>query len=121
METLMQRVPPGESNEPLPHPLVALARRYFAGYYARADVNETRWMDALILTRTELLQSLERPREDLSAEVRSGLERRSDSIERLFTELRERVRQSAAFAALSAADRERVERDAFEIGKTRFG
>jgi hypothetical protein len=104
-----------EDMNSLPVPdRVAQARSQFCQFYGIATPEEGSLMDALVLSRDAFLQNMQIPRQHLSPELRIAVEKMTDAFERLYTVLREAVRNSAAFARIDDAEQARIERELFD-------
>lgn len=104
-----------EDLNSLPAPdRVAQARSEFCRFYGIATPEEGSMMDALVLAREAFLQNMQIPRQPLPPELRSAVEKMTDAFERLYTVLREAVRNSSAFARIDDAEQARIERELFD-------
>lgn len=97
------------------HRLLETARENFAPFYATATPADEGLMDALVMAHAELVVGINSPREWVAPIIRDELERATDASERIFTELREKVRGCPAFVALTAAERAQIERCIFTV------
>jgi hypothetical protein len=90
--------------------LLELARRELPSFFSVASAREIAWLDALVVARAALVIGVSQPRHTLSKDERMALERATDAREREFSELRDLVRQSPAFASMSPVEREKLSR-----------
>lgn len=78
-------------------------------------------MDALVLAHAALMVAINAPREGVASVLRIELERATNAHEQFFTDLRETVRASATFQALSAGEQRRIEQAIFSVASTGTG
>ncbi len=93
--------------------LLERARRELPGFYAAASPRDIAVMDALVMARAVLTIAINAPREDVAPAIRIELERATNANEQFFTNLRETVRSSPSFAALSEGEQSLIERVIF--------
>lgn len=101
--------------------LLATARRDFSSFYASATPRDMALIDALVWAHATLVVAINAPRENLPDEIRTELERTTNSNEQFFTDLREEVRVCATFNALGDADQIAIERVLFNVKPPLFG
>ncbi len=95
--------------------ILAAAHAEFPAYYAAASEKDTALMDRLVLCYTVVLAGYRRRRDKMSPTERHKFEKEADAAEAVFVEVRERVRRSAAFVGMPAADRRKLEEVVFEV------
>lgn len=97
--------------------LLDAARLNFPGYYATATERDRDLIDALVLCRAALGVGINAPRHPLPAAVRVEVERTTDTTEQAFTGLREAVRASTTFRAVSIGEQIQIERVLFSVSQ----
>lgn len=95
--------------------LLERARLELPGFYATANPRDIAVMDALVMARTALMIAINTPREDVAPAIRIELERATNANEQFFTDLRETVRSSPSFEALSEREQLLIERIVFSV------
>ena len=97
------------------------ARHDLPGFYAAARPLDIAVMDALVMARAALMIAINAPREDVAPAIRIELERATNANEQFFTDLRETVRATPTFAALSEKEQLRIERLVFSVAASVSG
>ncbi|HRE04616.1 MAG TPA: hypothetical protein PKX00_03340 [Opitutaceae bacterium] len=95
--------------------VVASVRQSFPRFYAAETPDDGTLLDALALARAALLLGMGTPRDRDGGEAQAFLEKVTDAIERRFTYLRERVRESMSFQILTAEEQARMEAALFTV------
>ena len=98
-----------------PETLLRGARRTFRIFYEAATVIDAGLMDALVLAHAGLRIGMAAPREGVPPEIRSELERKTNTAEFIFADLRRCVQECETFLALPLVAREQIERDLFQL------
>lgn len=100
--------------------LTQSARLSFPSFYATATPLEAELMDALVLAHAAFVIMLNAPREHIEPALRKEVERKTDETERIFTGLRESVRMTHTFKALSIGEQLAIERVVFTVRPALF-
>lgn len=95
--------------------VVSSVRQTFPRFYATGNLEDGVLLDALALARAALLLGMGTPRDQDGGEAQAFLEKATDAIERRFTELRERVRESKSFQIQTVEEQARIEAALFTI------
>jgi predicted oxidoreductase len=95
--------------------LIRDARADFEHFYRTSSTADSSMMDDLILTHACFAKLMNAPRHHIPPAIRAHLEKSCDSVEQVFTHLRELVRACPTFAGLSAAERAQIEREVFAV------
>lgn len=100
--------------------LTQSARLSFPSFYATATPFDADLMDALVMAHAALVVGINAPREHVAPALRAEVERATDGAERVFTGLREAVRLTPTFKALSKREQDEVERVVFTVRPALF-
>lgn len=95
--------------------VVASVRQAFPRYYAAGIPEDVTLLDSLALARAALLLGMGTPRDREGGDAQAFLEKATDAIERRFTELRERVRESTSFQIQTTEEQGRIEAALFNV------
>lgn len=98
--------------------VVASVRQAFPRFYAAGIHEDATLLDSLALARAALLLGMRTPRDPEGGDAQAYLEKATDAVERRFTEMRERVRESTSFQIQTTEAQARIEAVLFDIGET---
>ncbi len=91
------------------------ARRDFREFYLLATPEDEGLLDGLVMAHAALVVGINTPRENVAPVIRHELEKTADSVERLFTDLREAVRDCPTFQRVSGGERFAIEKMALQV------
>ena len=86
------------------------ARINFPVFYRTATSHDAWLMDGLVICRATLATAINGTRDHVVPEIRDGLDKSRNEVERLFMDARECVRACPSFVALVAAEKAEIER-----------
>lgn len=95
--------------------VIATTRQAFPQFYAAEITEDGTLLDALALARAALLLGMGAPRDREGGDAQAFLEKATDAMERRFTQLRERVRESTSFQIQTAEEQARMEAALFTV------
>lgn len=100
--------------------LTKSARDSFPGYYAAATPLDAVLLDNLVMAHAAFVIMVNAPREHVEPVVRAEVERKTNETEIIFTGLREAVRLTPAFKALSKREQDEIDRVVFTVRPALF-
>jgi hypothetical protein len=91
------------------------ARRDFPQFYATATAFDEMLLDNLVRAHAALVVGTNTPRKFIAPQILARLERQTDVVERVFTDLREMVRSCPTFRALPVDEQLHIEHVIFDV------
>lgn len=95
--------------------LLRQARTQFHIFYEAAPIIDAGLLDALVLAHAGLVIGLNAPRAGVPPELRADLERKTNTAEFIYADLRRCVEESETFLLLAPEDREYLRASLFHV------
>lgn len=95
--------------------LLRQARQRYRSFYDAAPIIDAGLLDALVLAHAGLVIGLNAPRTGVPPDLRADLERKTNTAEFIFADLRKCVEECETFIALSPGDQQHLRAALFQV------